>query len=150
MEPPNRAFLSRTSQPDSQSNRGGFSKQCIIAHSVVWLEVWCVHDHYVKLELSVNAGSDMGAGPGILQTVFLGVKELGGLLPHLSSMITLWEMLIDRNTSSASTSSTPVSGGAPMWKEQQIEGSGESWEEHGSSGLCHEILPSTAPHDMAG
>lgn len=33
-----------------------------------------------------------------------------------------------------------------MWKKQH----GESWEEHGSSGLCHELLPSTAPHDMAG
>lgn len=33
-----------------------------------------------------------------------------------------------------------------MWKKQH----GESWEEHGSSGLCHELLPSAAPHDMAG
>lgn len=31
-----------------------------------------------------------------------------------------------------------------MWKKT------ESREEHGSCGLCHEILPSAAPHDMAG
>lgn len=52
----------------------------------------------------------------ISQTVFLGLKKLGGPLTHLSFLISLWEMLIDRNTISASPSSTPACGEHPCGK----------------------------------
>lgn len=53
---------------------------------------------------------------GISQTVFLGLKKLGGLLTPLSSPLSSWEMLIDRNTTSASPSSTPACGEHPCGK----------------------------------
>ena len=91
--------------------------------------------------------TDTRPDAGVSWTVFLGVEKLWGPLTHLSSLISLWKMRIDRNTNKAAPSFLPVGGRAPMWKKKLP---GESWEEHGSSGLCHKLLPSVAPHDMAG
>lgn len=53
--------------------------------------------------------------------------------------------LTDRNTIFAPCISILASRRALMWKKHH----GESLEEHGSCNLCHELLPSSVPHDMA-
>lgn len=61
------------------------------------------------------------------QTAILGVETLGRLLTHLSLLFSLWEIPIDRNTTSASPSCTLTHWGAGGKKTAQRQ-LGRTWQ----------------------
>lgn len=76
-------------------------------------------DHRLKLELSASTCWNIGAQH--ITRLCLLEWNYEDLLTCLSSLISLWEILTDRNITSAPPCSALVCGGAAMWKKKRTE-----------------------------